>query len=327
MVEGMPETAITIGNFDGVHLGHAQLVHAARSAVGPSGRVVAIFFDPHPAVVLRPPAMPPRLSTAQQREGWLKQAGADECIVIRPTLEFLRQSPEQFIGGMARQFLPRYIVEGSDFRFGKGRAGSIDTLRQLEKEHAFTAVVVDSVQAALSDQSIVLVGSSLIRWLLNHGRTRDAWNLLGRPYELIAPVVKGEQRGRAIGVPTINLGDSECMLPADGIYSGEAARPDGTAYPAAISVGTKPTFGQHPRTCEAHLIGYDGPLNDYGWTVQLKFHDWLRDQLAYPTVELLVDQLKRDIDRVRSNHIHRRGAKEAETSQMKMRSAVSASLR
>lgn len=288
-------TALTIGNFDAVHRGHVALVGAARSAAGGSGRVVALTFDPHPLAVLRPRAVPPRLSTFDQRAQWLAEAGADAVVPLRPTAELLKQSPEEFVADLVKRYAPGAIVEGADFRFGHGRAGSVETLNVLGKRHGFETIVVEPVEVALSDHSVVRVSSSLIRWLIGHGRVRDAVILLGRAYELRGVITAGDKRGRTIGVPTANLAPTEQLLPADGIYAGTAARPDGRNFAAAISVGTKPTFGEHPRVCEAHLIGYDGPLDDYGWEIRLQFHHWLRDQLAYATVDALIEQLHRDI--------------------------------
>jgi riboflavin kinase/FMN adenylyltransferase len=234
-------------------------------------------------------------------------------------------------------------VEGSDFQFGRGRGGSIATLRVLESAHHYQTIVIEPVDAALSDQSLVRVSSSMIRWLLGHGRVRDAALLLGRPYELISKVVSGDKRGREIGMPTVNLAPNECLLPADGIYAGYAIvanhhsdagrRGNGEiSYPAAISVGTKPTFGEHPRVCEAHLVGYDGPLDDYGWTLRLQFTDWIRDQLKYERVDLLIDQLKRDIERVRqatssSESNQRRGVQSASENTQTSSTGLSATLR
>lgn len=196
---------------------------------------------------------------------------------------------------------PTSIIEGPDFRFGKGREGSMDTLAALGKDHGFDVMTIDPVETAIADCSIVRVSSSLIRWMLNQGRVRDAARLLGRPFEIEAIVVSGDKRGRSIGVPTANLDHRDFLLPADGIYSGRAIRADGAEFPAAISIGTKPTFGQSPRVCEAHLIGHRGPADEYGWLIRLQFNDWLRDQLKYADVNDLVDQLQRDIDRCDDN--------------------------
>lgn len=294
------QTAVTIGNFDGVHLGHQALIRAARRKVGPDGRVVALSFDPNPAAVLAPGRVVERLSDFTRRTRWLIDAGADEVIALTPSREFLSQSPEQFVAGLVEQFTPSFIVEGPGFRFGKARAGSMETLQRLGTSQGFEAVTVDAVETVLSDHAIVTVSSTMIRWLLRHGRVRDAGKLLGRAYSVTGEVVPGEQRGREIGIPTANLDVGELMLPADGVYIGEAIRDDGTTFRAAISVGTKPTFENgNERACEAHLLDFEGPCGDYHWRMELFFHDWLRDQVAFAGLAPLVEQINRDIARVR----------------------------
>lgn len=299
---GKRVTAVTIGNFDGVHEGHAALINAARGAAGADGRVVALVFDPHPLTRLRPEAAPARLSTFAQREERLRRLGADEVIQLTPSREFLALEAEDFLDRLVTRFRPAAIVEGDDFRFGRHRVGSVDFLRQRAGGHGYRVIVVDPVERALRDQSVVRVSSSLIRWLLGCGRVEDAATLLGRPYELTGRVIRGDQRGRTINVPTANLDHGEMLLPKDGIYAGRARRvadndPAGAGEwrAAAISIGTKPTFGEHPRICEAHLLDFDGPLDDYGWTIQLQITHWLRDQLVYRDVQGLMDQLDRDL--------------------------------
>lgn len=300
--------AITIGSFDGVHLGHTELVTAARSAVGEQGKVLALSFDPHPLCVLQRANAPKRLSNFQQRREWLTEVGADEVVPLRPTSKFLNQSPQGFLARLVQQYHPSVIVEGADFRFGHERAGSAQTIQQFQQTHGYQAIIIDDVQATLTDHTLVRVSSSLVRWLVQHGRVSDAAIVLGRPYELRGEVLCGDRRGgEALGVPTANLDHGDYLLPADGVYAGRAAGPDGKTYAAAISVGTKPTFGEHPRLCEAHLIGYQGRPCEYGWTMCLQFDQWLRDQIAYERVELLIDQLLRDIQRARESSVEAQG--------------------
>jgi riboflavin kinase / FMN adenylyltransferase len=323
---------MTIGNFDGVHQGHVRLVNAAREAVGSNGRVVVLSFDPHPISILRPNLTPARLTNFSRRRELLLAAGADEVARLTPTTELLSRDAHDFIRWIAESHQPKYIVEGPDFRFGKGRGGSVETLLAAEAEFGYQTIVIDPVEAILCNQSVIRVSSTMVRWLIERGRVEDAARLLGRPYELEGTVVSGDKRGRTIGVPTANLDHGELLLPADGIYAGraiierqggmKAERHEGIersdsepssmpsprmpsppvpqslpceTYPAAISVGTKPSFGASPRLCEAHLIGYDGPLDHYGWTLRLEFHHWLRDQLVYRGVHALTDQLHRDL--------------------------------
>ena len=302
--------AITIGNFDGVHVGHVRLINEARGAAGPDGHVTALAFDPHPMTVLRPGATTQRLSTFDQRRQWLIEAGADEVVQLRPTTELLSLEPADFLAWVADEYRPDLIVEGDDFRFGRARAGSPQTLKEHESTHGYRTIIISAVQATLSDHSIVRASSSMLRWLLVNGRVRDAAILLDRPYEIRAAVVRGDGRGRDLGVPTANLDHGDCLLPADGIYCGAAIGPDGQRYAAAISVGTKPTFGANPRVCEVHLIDFAGPSDEYGWTIELQFHDWLRDQLAFEQVDLLTEQLQRDIQRSRQCSIATSGPTE-----------------
>ncbi|MCA9296639.1 MAG: riboflavin biosynthesis protein RibF [Phycisphaerales bacterium] len=290
-------TAITIGNFDGVHRAHAELVRTARQAVGPTGRVVVMTFEPHPIAILRPDMAPERLSTTAERRRRLEAAGADAVIQVTTTRELLSMTAEAFLEDVLMRHAPDVVVEGPDFHFGRGRSGTVETLRAFGADHGFETIVLEPVEVALSDQTIVTVSSSMVRWLLKYGRVGDAAVLLDGPFTLVGTVVKGDQRGRTIGFPTANLDPAGVMLPADGIYAGFAERSDGRRYPAAISVVTKPTFGQSPRTCEAHLLSYDGPLDEYGWTIRLEFHRWLRAQVTYGDVEALVAQLHRDVRR------------------------------
>jgi riboflavin kinase / FMN adenylyltransferase len=294
------KTAITIGNFDGVHLGHQALIEAAHRAVPGITRVVVLSFDPHPITVLKPAASPARLSTFAQRKQWISEFERTELVRLAPTREYLSQTPAEFVQSVVDQFKPMVIVEGQDFRFGKGRAGTVETIRELGKTHSFATVVVDPVERALADQSIVRVSSSLIRWLLACGRVADASMLLGRPFEMSCAVKPGDKRGRTIGFPTANLDAVDYQVPGDGIYAGTATIPDGRTFAAAISVGTKPTFGEHARVCEAFLIDYDGPLDQYEWIVHLQFHHWLRDQLVYPNAGTLIEQLHRDVERTQA---------------------------
>ncbi|MBT8484052.1 MAG: bifunctional riboflavin kinase/FMN adenylyltransferase [Phycisphaerales bacterium] len=288
------QTALTIGNFDGVHRGHAALLSAARDAVGDEGRVVVLCFDPHPLTVLRPEAVPPRLTHFADRVRLLGEAGADTVVRVPPTPERLRQTPEAFVDEIVVEHRPVAIVEGRDFRFGRDRAGSIETLESLGGRHGFETIALDAVEVALDDQHVVPASSTITRWLLARGRVRDAANVLGRDYELTGTVVSGDRRGRTIGFPTANLEVGEQLLPGDGIYAGFATRGDRT-WPAAVSVGTKPTYGTHPRVCEAHLVGYDGPVDDYGWTIRVRLSVWLRGQIRYDDTDTLVAQLHRDV--------------------------------
>lgn len=291
-------TVITIGNFDGVHLGHQALFRAAADAAGPRGRVVAMAFDPHPATVLRSQAVPPRLTTIAQRTRLAIEAGVDELIPLAPTRELLATSPEEFIAAVVQQHRPNILVEGPDFRFGRGRKGDVRLLTRFGAEHGFQVIVIPPAQGVLEDQSIVTVSSSLVRWLLEHGRVEDVRRLLGRPYEIRGMVVAGDKRGRQLGVPTANVA-VETMQPGDGVYFGHATAPDGAWHAAAINVGLRPTFGEGRRACEVHLLDVELPLDEYGWDCAVRFEGFLRNELRFDGTTAVKQQIGRDINRTR----------------------------
>lgn len=293
----MGKTAVTIGVFDGVHRGHGALVEAARRAVGPSGRVLAMVFDPHPLTALKTRAAPANLSNFEQKIRFLRTLGVDEIIRLDPTLDLLRLSPEEFIDRIVAPREPAVVVEGDDFRFGRARAGDVETLAELGSSRGFDVEVVPPVDVTLSDQTQVRASSTIARWLIQQGRMRDAAIVLGRFYEVSGVVEEGDQRGRTIGCPTANL-RPDSLLPADAVYAGFAALPGGRVYPSAISVGVKPTYGERKRAFEAHLIGWRGDgVPDYGWPLQVMLTHWLRDQIRYDESKALVNQVERDKQR------------------------------
>jgi riboflavin kinase/FMN adenylyltransferase len=293
---------VTIGNFDGVHLGHASLIRRARDIVGPGGDVVALAFDPHPLSILRPDAAPTILSTFEQRAGWLRQCGADRVVRLEPTRSFLSQSPEDFIDDVLTRHPATVFVEGPDFHFGKDRAGHVDTLIALGKTRGFRVEVVPALEIALTDNTLVTASSSITRWLIRHGRVRDAACVLGRPYEIAGTVVQGDRRGRTIGFPTANL-ESDAALPDDGVYAAVAILPNDTRRPAAVHLGPRATFGDSRRTIEAHVLDWDGPVaegaEEYGWPMRIQFIAWLRGGVRFESVHALTEQLHRDVERTR----------------------------
>ena len=298
----MAETALTLGNFDGVHCGHAAILEAARARVGGGGQVVAVTFEPAPTEVLRPGTQPPRLMTAAARVTALRAAGADRVEVLAPDAAMLAQSPEAFIGGLVEAYRPGHILEGPDFRFGRGRAGDNAVLARLGQRLGFEAVEVPRRFGRLAGGWEAPISSSLCRWLVGRGRVAEAADCLGRPHRLTATIVRGEQRGRTLGIPTANLDPAALaamMIPRDGVYAASATVEGDAALrrPAAVSIGTKPTFGHPTLTVEAHLIDAADLGADalYGAVVHLDFRRFLRDQFRYAGVEALVAQLQRDI--------------------------------
>jgi len=287
------KTAISIGNFDAVHQGHIAIVRAARACVGSGGQVEIWTFDPPPVSVLDPSVQLHRLTTFQERTTLLLEAGADGVRKIIPTSELLAQSPDAFIERVVEESHPDFIVEGKGFQFGKNRAGNADTLHALGDQFGFSLVEVEPVVVGLSDGEH-RASSTLVRSLLLEGRVNDAARMLGRECMVTGIVTKGDQRGREMGVPTANLSQVGTMLPEDGIYAG-SAEVGGKKYTAAISIGTNPTFGEHERVLEAHLISFEGDLEHYGWPLTVTISHWIREQVTFDTMETLKEQIEADI--------------------------------
>jgi riboflavin kinase/FMN adenylyltransferase len=284
--------AVTIGNFDGVHLGHQALVAATRNmADALGGPAVAVTFDPPPHLVLHPDSSPPRppLTTLPDRAELLQNAGADHVVILRTSPALLALSPEAFFEDVvARQLGARGVVEGYDFRFGRGRAGSTDTLRTL---CAAAGLAFEEVPQVMHRGEPV--SSSRVRAAIVGGHVARAAELLARPYRISGTVVTGAKRGRTIGFPTANLGDVPTVLPGNGVYAVRAAV-GRTMWPAAANVGPNPTFGEDARKIEVHLIGFSGDV--YGKPMAVEFVARLRDTHPFGGVNELIEQLKRDVE-------------------------------
>ncbi len=298
-------SVVTIGNFDGVHLGHQALLARCRELTrGTARAAVAVTFEPSPAVILRPGSEPPRLMSPETKRTRLLRH-ADAVVTLEPTREMLAQSPEAFVRWLVDEHRIAAIVEGPDFHFGKNRAGTLDVLHDLGAKHGFAVHIIERTRIELADQSLAPVTSSLIRWLIGRGRVADAARCLGELFSLTGRVVRGEQQGRTLGIPTANLdpaGYEGFIIPADGVYAGVALIPGHPPLAAAISIGTKPTFGVKQLTVEAHLLDYHPEPFEalYGQTITLAFHRWLRDQWAFPDLPSLRAQLDRDLAETRA---------------------------
>jgi riboflavin kinase / FMN adenylyltransferase len=290
-----PGAVVSVGNFDGVHLGHQRilstLAQLKREAGAPA--VVLITFEPHPNTVLRPEAAPPRLTPPALKGELLAAHWVDVLVNLPPAPEVLNLTAEHFWHILRDRVRPAHIVEGSSFNFGKGRGGTIQRLAEWAAASDVRLHVIEGVSVPLLDMTVAPVSSSLIRWLLFNGRARDAAVCLGRPYVLEGKVVEGYRRGRGIGVPTANLDCDEQMIPDDGVYAARCGVGGGT-YPAALSIGTMPTFGNDlRRQVEAHLVGFDADL--YGQELRVEILDWLRGQARFDGVAALKARIARDI--------------------------------
>jgi riboflavin kinase/FMN adenylyltransferase len=289
-----PGTVVSVGNYDGVHRGHRRLLEAARSLSGAAG-VAVVTFEPHPLTVLRPDRAPPRLTPLPLKREALGRCGVDHLAVLSPSPDVLGMSAEAFWALLRDEVRPTHVIEGPEFIFGKGRGGTMDKLRAWAAGTAVRIHTVAPVTVPLLDLYLPSVSSTLVRWLLLNGRVRDAAIALGHPYAVRGTVVKGFQRGRTIGVPTANLDCGEQLVPAEGVYVGRSTV-DGARYPAAVSIGRLPTFGDDRLQFEAHLVGFNGDL--YGRTIDVELLDWVREQWKFPSLDALKQRLAADIAHV-----------------------------
>lgn len=291
-----PGAVVTIGNFDGVHRGHRALLDRARAAAGDGGTVIAVTFDPPPSAVLRPESVPLRLTPLPVKQRLLREAGADEVVVLPPDRELLEIEAEDFFAILRDEARVRHLVEGDNFCFGKGRRGTVERLSQWASAAQMGLTVVRPVEVTLLDMTVVPVSSSLVRYLAAVGRVRDAGICMGGPLRLVGTVVEGFRRGRTIGFPTANLRCDGNVVPADGVYAARAVVSGGgarRAYPVALNVGPMPTFSDTVRQIEAHLVGFEGDL--YGQTLELEVLDFVRDQRKFAGLEALKAQLQKDV--------------------------------
>ena len=283
-------TVVTIGNFDGVHLGHrAILGRVQQRARELEAQAVAVTFDPHPLKVLRPGMHLPLLTTPAQKLKLLNASGLEAVVVLPFTREFAALPARDFVMQyFCERLKVREVVVGHDYCFGRNREGNIDLLRELGRTHGFTVQVVWAVEV---DGAVV--SSSLIRAMLKLGRVAEAANLLGRSYGVVGRVIQGKGRGaKLLGVPTANLRPENELLPATGIYAVRVRRGAET-WLGAANIGTCPTFENGDFSLEVHLLDFDGDL--YGDTLEVEFAARLREERKFPSLEALSAQIHADI--------------------------------
>jgi riboflavin kinase/FMN adenylyltransferase len=294
----LPQSVLTVGNFDGVHRAHQQLLaQAGLFAANTGGPVTVLTFEPHPLTVVNPAKAPPRLTSLDEKLRLLAGTGADVTVVARSERQLLGMEAERFVEEvLVERFHPTHLVEGPSFGFGRGRTGTPELLQRLGPPLGFEVHIVGPVTLQVDAGETLMVSSSLVRRLLAEGKVRRAALCLGRPYALIGTVVKGHRRGRSIGFPTANMAVVDQLVPADGVYSGRAVLAD-EAYPCAVSIGTTPTFDENERQIEAHLLDFEGEV--YGREIRVEFERFLRPQEKFESPAALVEQMRRDVEVVR----------------------------
>lgn len=282
--------AVAIGNFDGVHRGHARIVEQAiAKARELGGPAVILTFDPHPVRILRPSDAPPPLTWTDRKAELLEHLGVDAMIAYPTDEDLLRLTPQEFFQQIVREKLAaRALVEGPNFYFGRARSGTIEVLRRLATE---AGIHLDVVEPLVVDGETV--SSSRIRRLIGQGQVDAARALLTEPYRIRGMVVHGAGRGAKLGFGTANLTAIDTLRPGPGVYAGRGFAA-GQCWPAAINVGPSPTFGEQETKVEVHLVGWDGsPL--YGQPLEVDFLDRLRNIQRFPDVDALKQQLQQDV--------------------------------
>ena len=295
----MSGTAVSIGAYDGVHLGHRALLRdlSARAEAADLSTVV-VTFDRHPAGVVRPESAPPQLTDLEQKLELLAACGVDRTYVVAFDENRANESAEDFVKEvLVDQLNARLVVVGEDFHFGHGRKGNVALLTKLGQQYGFEVIgarLTGDPESGVSEP----VSSTRIRTMVAEGDVVGAAALLGRPHEVRGPVVRGDGRGGPeLGFPTANLAVADDIaLPADGMYAGYFTRADGTVHPAAIYVGRRPTFyepGTASVLVEAYLLDFDGDL--YGEHSRVSFVDRLRGDQKFDTVDALIAQMHQDV--------------------------------
>ncbi len=292
-LEDFPESlhggALTIGNFDGVHRGHSQIIDRLRQhASDADGAAIVFTFDPHPVRLLRPDQAPPPLTWTNRKAELLSELGIDAMIAFPTNPKFLSLTSQEFFDQIIVQAIgAKVVVEGPNFFFGKQRQGTVETLKQMCDQNDILLEIVKPIQ-----HEAEYISSSRIRGLVHDGHVGLAGQLLTRPYRIRGMVTHGAARGAKLGFPTANLDGIDTLIPKDGVYAGRVviAR---RKHLAAINIGPNPTFGERAKKVEVHVINFNESI--YGQTIEVDFIQRLRDIRQFESTESLVEQLKQDI--------------------------------
>ncbi len=284
----LSRSVVTIGNFDGIHIGHQEILRRARLIAGDRGiPLVVISFDPHPGKILFPQRAPEIIKTDRQKRELLRQQGVDYYLVIRFSPEFSRTPPEVFLKALLVDSLgTEYVLVGAGFAFGRNRSGNVDLIKHFGRNNGIT---VDPVPHVMLDGETV--SSSRIRSFLKNGKIRRANRFLGRYYYMEGIVIHGEQLGRKLGFPTANIISENELTPLLGVYA-SCTNVGGTEYGSITNIGLKPTFGGKKIIVETHLFDFD--MDIYGEEIVVSFIEFIRPEVKFGSVEQLVREIRRD---------------------------------
>ena len=293
LARGVPDSLkgsiVALGNFDGFHLGHQAVASRAVARAFHERRpVIVATFDPHPVRFFKPDVPPFLLTTLDQREALLTNAGADAMLVFEFGAELASMDAEAFVADvLGKRIGAAGVVTGDDFSFGKGRTGDAALLAKVGREHGIGAEAV--AQVVLDGERI---SSGRIREALIAGDTATATHMLTRDYAIEGVVLRGDRRGRELGYPTANLALGDYLRPKYGIYAVRVTLEDGTEHPGVASLGVRPTFEPPQELLEAHLFGFEGDL--YGRKIEVALHAFIREERKFDSVEALVAEMRKD---------------------------------
>jgi len=289
--EPLNKSAVTIGNFDGIHLAHRELLRrVVRSAHDVGGKSVVITFDPHPAQVLAPEHAPKTLTPLALKTTLIEKEGIEFLLILNFNRKLSRLTPEEFVRKILIEKLRAAVVHvGSNFRFGHQRAGDTTLLAELGKKDSFHVETLPMITIRGHR-----VSSSQVRRLLSEGRVEVAGRMLGRPYAVSGAITTGEGVGHKQTVPTLNLSPVDQQLPKNGVYI-TRTRVDGKWHHSVTNVGHKPTFGHHRLTIESFLLDFHG--GSKAGEMEVEFLHRLRDEIKFPSAEVLKQQIQRDVQR------------------------------
>lgn len=301
---GKKGCVLTIGNFDGVHIGHREILTAAkRIAAQRKTELVVLTFEPHPVAILHPEKSPGVLTPLELKKHLLALCGVDCLIVLKDSLNLLNLAPADFVEQfLVKNIRPNVVVEGENFNFGSGRTGSVHTLRNLGGQRGFEVSVIDAKRVKLSIGQSVRISSTMIRNLLEAGKVADAAVALGRPYRLIGRVVPGAGRAKLLGFPTANMAPARQIIPAEAVYAGTVEIGDSEEQlcrteekiPAALSIGRAESFGSdYPLLVEAHLLIEDVSDLHNKW-LAMDFVEHIRSQQKFDSETVLSAQIAKD---------------------------------
>jgi riboflavin kinase/FMN adenylyltransferase len=286
-------SVITLGNFDGLHLGHQELIKMVIKRARETGALsMVVTFRPHPLKILAPEKCPPLISIYEEKIKLMEKLGIDVLVKIPFTLDFSSMPPEDFVKTILCGMLgAKEIFVGSNYRFGRGREGTVESLKKLGEKLGFTVREVE--QISMEGEAI---SSTKIRQLLKEGEVEQASRLLGRPYAITGIVVKGDGRGRELGFPTANIVPKHAIIPSDGVYAVRLFVRD-KLYDGVANIGLRPTFNKKDLTIEVHVFNFNEDI--YSEEISLYFVSKIRDEKKFKSAEELIVQINSDINKAR----------------------------